>query len=100
MAQDGACSDDEETSHRSFAHVRDGAQRLLTAGRLLQRREAEPGRKVTPGRKRLDRRRERGYRRGGDGTHTWYGHQPASNRVFFGATADLDIQNRDVLFQR
>src|SRR3954447_4063432 len=100
MAHNGACPDNEEASYRSFAHLRDGAEPLLAAGRLLQRREAQPGCQVTPGRKRLDRRRQRGYRSGGDGTHTWYGHQPASNRVFFGATADLDIQNRDVLFQR
>ena len=65
-----------------------------------QRRETQPGGKVTPGPERLYWRCQRCNRRGGDWTHARYRYQPASDLALFGTAADLGVQNGDILLQR
>jgi hypothetical protein len=99
-AYNGATSDDEKASYRSFAHLGGRTEPLSAAGRFLQGREPEPGSKIPSGSECLGWRRERHDRRRGDGADSWDHRQSASDGIIFGPTSNLCVQEHDVFVQR
>jgi hypothetical protein len=45
----GTRPNDQQAADRPFTAFGNGTEFLLAAGRFLQRRQSEPGRKITPG---------------------------------------------------
>src|SRR5215211_7130648 len=88
----GAGAQDEQAADGPLAHLRDGPELALAAGRLLQRRQPEPGGEVPPGAEALRRRHQGGDRGSRDGADAGDRHEPPRHGVGLGAPGDLSIQ--------
>ena len=94
-----AGAEDQQSPDGPLAHLRDGPELLLAAGRLLQRRQPEPGGEVPPGAEALRRRHQRGDRGRRDRADARDRHQPPRDGVGLGTPGDLTIQLLDLLLQ-
>ena len=80
-------ADDQQAAQRSLAHLRGGAQLLLAAGRMLQRREPDPGGKVPAALERLSRWRKGRQSHCGDRADSRNGHQPPRRLILLALSA-------------
>src|SRR4051794_15902100 len=91
-ADHGAGTKDEQAADGPLTHLRDGPEPLLAAGRLLQRRQPQPGREVPPSAEALRRRHQGGDRGRGDRADAGDRHEPARHGISFRTLGKLRIE--------
>ena len=96
MADDRHGAGDQEAPKIALAHLRYPAEPRLAAGRVLERHEAEPGRKVAPAPEALHRRGEGLDSHRGDRTDPRGRHVPDRLLVLARASAELPFQGADL----
>ena len=90
---------DKQFPQISIAHLRDAAQPLLAAGRVLSRCQAKKGGELARARESGDVLNARGYRRGRHRAQAGNGHQAARPFVASSHRGDGSIAARDLLIQ-